>query len=81
MPAELVRRIEAELGVQFSIVFGQTECSAVATQTHLDDDPEDKAETIGQPLPHVEVQIVDPDTRRGRSRRACSARCASAGSA
>ena len=62
VPAALVRRIEAELGVQFSIVFGQTECSAVATQTHLDDDPEDKAETIGQPLPHVEVQIVDPDT-------------------
>jgi fatty-acyl-CoA synthase len=61
VPAELVRRIEAALGVQFGIVFGQTECSAVATQTRLDDDAVDKAETIGQPLPHVEVKIVDPN--------------------
>jgi fatty-acyl-CoA synthase len=59
VPAELVRQIEAGLGVQFSIVFGQTECSAVATQTRLDDSPEDKSETIGQPLPGVEVKVVD----------------------
>ena len=61
VPAELVRRIEAALGVQFGIVFGQTECSAVATQTFLDDGDEDKAETIGRPLPQVEIQIVDPN--------------------
>ena len=60
VPAELVRKIEAGLGVQFSIVFGQTECSAVATQTRLDDSPEDKAETIGQPLPQIEVKVIDP---------------------
>jgi fatty-acyl-CoA synthase len=61
VPADLVRRIEAALGVKFGIVFGQTECSAVATQTHLEDRDEDKAETIGRPLPQVEVQIVDPN--------------------
>jgi len=59
VPAELVRRIQHTLGVQFSIVFGQTECSAVATQTRLDDAPDDKAETIGQPLPNVEVKVID----------------------
>ena len=59
VPADLVRRIEAALGARFSIVFGQTECSAVATQTRLDDTPEDKAQTVGQPLPHVEVKITD----------------------
>src|SRR4029077_10920689 len=62
VPAELVRKIQAGLGVQFSIVFGQTECSAVATQTRLDDSPDDKAETIGQPLPHIEVKVIDPLT-------------------
>ena len=56
----MVRKIEHGLGVQFSIVFGQTECSAVATQTRLDDSPEDKAETVGRPLPHVEVKVIDP---------------------
>jgi fatty-acyl-CoA synthase len=62
VPAELVRRIEAALGVRFGIVFGQTECSAVVTQTFLDDGDQDKAETIGRPLPQVEVKVIDPVT-------------------
>jgi fatty-acyl-CoA synthase len=62
VPADLVRRIESTLGVKFSIVFGQTESSAVATQTRPDDTPEDKADTVGQPLPQVEVKIIDPST-------------------
>jgi fatty-acyl-CoA synthase len=62
VPADLVRRIESTLGVQFSIVFGQTECSAVATQTRPDDSPEDKAGTVGQPLPQVAVKMIDADT-------------------
>ena len=60
VPADLVRRIERTLGVKFGIVFGQTESSPVVTQTRLDDTPEDKAETVGQPLPQTEVKIVDP---------------------
>jgi fatty-acyl-CoA synthase len=60
VPADLVRRVEREMGVRFSIVFGQTECSPVITQTRPEDTIEDKAETIGQPLPHTEVRIVDP---------------------
>jgi fatty-acyl-CoA synthase len=62
VPAELVRRFEAALGVRFGIVFGQTEASPVITQTLLDDSPEDKAETIGQPHPHQEVKVIDPLT-------------------
>ncbi len=62
VPAELVRRIEATLGVRFTIVYGTTECSPLITQTHLDDSPEDKAETLGTPIPQVEVKIVDPVT-------------------
>ncbi len=62
VPAPLVRRIEEELGVDFTIVFGQTECSPVATMTRTTDSIEDKAETIGQPLPHTEVKIIDPES-------------------
>jgi fatty-acyl-CoA synthase len=62
VPAELVRRIEAGIGVRFGIVFGQTEASPVITQTCLDDTPEDKAETIGRPQPQQEVKIVDPES-------------------
>jgi len=62
VPPELVRRIERELGVRFGIVYGQTEASPVITQTRLDDTIEDKAETVGQPLPQVEVEVIDPAT-------------------
>ncbi|TMC05732.1 MAG: AMP-dependent synthetase [Chloroflexi bacterium] len=60
VPADLVRRVERVLGVDFAIVFGMTEASPVITQTWPDDTPEDKAGTIGQPLPRADVEIVDP---------------------
>jgi fatty-acyl-CoA synthase len=60
VPAELVRKIEATLGVRFCIVYGTTECSPLITQTRFADSPEDKATTIGQPIPQAEVKIVEP---------------------
>jgi fatty-acyl-CoA synthase len=60
----LVRHLEATLGVRFSIVFGQTEACGIITQTRLDDSPADRAETVGRALPHTEVKVVDPQTRR-----------------
>jgi len=59
VPAELVRQVEARLGVRFSIVFGSTECSPLLTQTKLDDSEQDRAETLGSPLPQTDVQITD----------------------
>jgi len=60
VPAPLVKQFEQKLGAQFTIVFGQTECSPVAAQTRTDDTVEDKANTIGLPLPNMETKIVDP---------------------
>ena len=62
VPAELVRRIEAALGVQFAVVFGQTEACGFISQTHLDDSAEDKGATLGRPLPGVAARVVDPDS-------------------
>jgi fatty-acyl-CoA synthase len=56
----LVKRIEDQLGVRFSIIYGQTESSPVITQGRLDDAFEDRATTIGRPIPQTEVKIVDP---------------------
>ncbi len=64
VPAELLRRIESTLGVEFTIVFGQTESSPVITQTRPSDTDADKAESIGQPLPQTEVKVVEPGTGR-----------------
>ena len=62
VPAPLVRTIEETLGAPFTIVFGQTECSPVASMTNPSDTIEDKAGTIGPPMPNVEVKIIDPAT-------------------
>ena len=65
MPAELVGHIEPSLGVQFAVVFGQTEASGFISQTELDDSAEEKAASLGRPLPAVEARVVDPDSGRG----------------
>jgi fatty-acyl-CoA synthase len=62
VPAELVRHIEAALGVPFAVVFGQTEACGFISQTHLDDAAEDKGATLGQPLPGVGARVVDPES-------------------
>lgn len=62
VPAELVRSIEAALGVDFIVLFGQTEASCSITKTRPGDSPDDKASTVGLPLPQTEVRIVDPET-------------------
>ncbi len=62
VPTELVRHIEEALGVRFAIVFGQTEACGFISQTRLDDDAEDKASTLGQPLPGVSARVVRPGT-------------------
>jgi fatty-acyl-CoA synthase len=64
VPAPIVTALENRLGAAFTIVFGQTECSPVALMTRATDTIADKAETIGTPMPNVEVKIIHPDTGR-----------------
>jgi fatty-acyl-CoA synthase len=59
VPADMVRRIEATLGARMIIVYGQTEASPLISATRPDDSPDDKALTIGRPLPHAHCKIVD----------------------
>jgi len=61
---ELIRKARAVFGATIQIVYGQTESSPVITQTRADDSMRDLTETIGQPLPHVDVAILDPQTSR-----------------
>src|SRR5262249_33443685 len=51
VPADLVRQVEARLGIPFLTTFGQTESSCSITITRPDDDPADRRETVGRPLP------------------------------
>jgi len=60
---ELIRKARELTGCVVQIVYGQTEASPIITQTRIDDSPEELSQTIGQPLPHMEVAILDPQTR------------------
>jgi fatty-acyl-CoA synthase len=62
-PIEVMRQVGERLGAtQMTIAYGQTEASPVVTQTRTDDPIELRVETVGRPLPGVEVKIVDPAT-------------------
>lgn len=58
----MVRRTAEQLDCGFSILFGQTETHGVISQTRVTDAPDDQPNTVGQPLPRLEVKIADPLT-------------------
>jgi fatty-acyl-CoA synthase len=60
VPESLVSAFNDRLGATFTILFGQTECSPVASATYPNDEMCRSAGTIGAPMPHVEVKVVDP---------------------
>ncbi|TGD37051.1 AMP-binding protein [Brevibacterium aurantiacum] len=55
----LIRRVTGEFKCRTTILFGQTEMHGVISQTRVTDSPEDQAATVGQPLPELEVKVVD----------------------
>jgi fatty-acyl-CoA synthase len=62
-PIEVMRQVIDKLGPsELTIAYGQTEASPVITQTRTEDPLELRVETVGRPLPDVEVKIVDPTT-------------------
>jgi fatty-acyl-CoA synthase len=59
---ELIARVKAAFGPTVQIIYGQTECSPVITMVWNDDAIEDLTQTIGQPLPNMDVAILHPST-------------------
>ena len=66
VPEVLVERIEDALGLDFTITYGQTECT-VLTSTSPSDSTHDKSFTVGQPLAHTELRLVDPSVAHAPS--------------
>jgi fatty-acyl-CoA synthase len=60
-PIEIMRKVIQQMGArELTIAYGQTEASPVVTQTRTDDPIELRVETVGKPLPGVEVKIIEP---------------------
>jgi len=57
---EIMRRVIDDMGVhQITIGYGLTEASPVFTQTRIDDPVEVRVNTVGSPIPHVEIKIIE----------------------
>jgi fatty-acyl-CoA synthase len=75
-PIEVMRQVVERMHArEITIAYGQTEASPVITQTRAEDPIELRVSTVGRALPHVEVRIVDPSTRREVARGAQGELC------
>ena len=64
-PVEVMKRVISEMNMsEVAIAYGMTETSPVSTMTRVDDDLARRTETVGRVIPHIEVKVVDPATRR-----------------
>lgn len=62
-PIEVMKKVVNRMHAsQLTICYGETESSPVVTQTPVDASLEDRTGTVGLPIPHVELKVVDRDT-------------------
>ncbi|HUJ28535.1 MAG TPA: AMP-binding protein [Myxococcales bacterium] len=76
-PVEVMRKVQSRLHMpEVTICYGMTETSPVSTQSSTDDPLDKRVSTVGRVHPHVEVKIVDPETRltvpRGKPGELCT---------
>ncbi|MFF4621992.1 AMP-binding protein [Nonomuraea jabiensis] len=63
-PVEVMKRVVTEMNMtEVAICYGMTETSPVSTMTRRDDGLARRTETVGRVMPHIEVKVVDPETR------------------
>ncbi|HHW38610.1 MAG TPA: AMP-binding protein [Bacillales bacterium] len=58
-PIEIVHRIRIEMNCNILVGYGLTEMSPTLTLTDFEDDDTIRSETVGKPLPGVEIKIID----------------------
>lgn len=59
IPVPVLEQVKSQFGADPVIGFGMTEASPMVTGTPVTDSFELKSATVGRPLPHVAVKIVD----------------------
>lgn len=62
--SELSKRIENALNCQLLNAYGLIEATSVVTMTRIGDPEDIRHNTVGRPIPGVEIKIVDEKTRK-----------------
>ena len=63
-PEELMKRIISDMNMENVLIgYGQTELSPVNHMTLPEDSLENRTQTVGRPIPYIEVKIVDENNR------------------
>ena len=64
-PMELMKQLIEKMNLnEITIGYGFTEASPLITQTRFNDPLEVKVGTVGNPHQHVQVKIIDPETKK-----------------
>ncbi|MFO7750067.1 MAG: AMP-binding protein [Desulfobacteraceae bacterium] len=64
-PVHVMEQVIEKMNMtDITICYGLTEASPVMTYTRIDDDIRHRVETVGQALPHIEVKVIDTDTKQ-----------------
>ena len=64
-PVELMKQVVTRLHMpEVAIAYGMTETSPISTMSARDDPLEKRVDTVGRVMPHVEISVREPGTRR-----------------
>lgn len=64
-PAEVMKQVHDRMNMrEITICYGMTETSPVSTQTRRGDSLDRRVATVGRVHPHVEIEVVEPETDR-----------------
>jgi len=64
-PIEVMKEVNSRMHMsEIIIVYGQTETSPGVTMSTVDDPLKRRVSTVGRVMPHTELKIIDPGTRR-----------------
>jgi fatty-acyl-CoA synthase len=62
-PIEVMKQVQTKMHMrEVTICYGMTETSPVSTQSRVDAPLDKRVATVGTVHPHVEIEIVDPET-------------------
>ncbi|MDV0445624.1 3-[(3aS,4S,7aS)-7a-methyl-1,5-dioxo-octahydro-1H-inden-4-yl]propanoyl:CoA ligase [Methanimicrococcus sp. At1] len=61
-PSDLMKRVNEEMFIDITSVYGLTETSPGMSQSRIDDAPETRYLTVGRPYEFTDVKVLDPET-------------------